>query len=187
MLWNWFSTSYDEVKQELDTIQRGMKHAFRNVKREFDDHLNAINQNTSEIQSVYDYLSSIDRRLDKLQERVDEMQMYVNPEMEDVPEIELTLREQEVFFVLYTESDSVSCEEIGRRLGFTTEMVNTYVYNMISKGVPVVRDEHDGEMQVGLDNNFRTLQAKKEIIPIDQGIRHQFNSEGPRMRTSNSV
>lgn len=177
MVFGWFNSRYDAIRSELESLQEGTKHAFHHIKNEFDDHLSAINQNTSEIQSLYDFLSDLDRRLDKVQERVDELQMQVNPEMRDVPEIELTLREQEVFFVLYTESEAVSVEEIGRRLGFTTEMVNKYVFNLVSKGVPVMRDESDESLRVSIDNRFRTLQAKQEVVSVDQGIRQQFTRD----------
>jgi DNA-binding CsgD family transcriptional regulator len=184
MVFGWFNSTYDELRSEIESLQEGTKHAFRHIKNEFDDHLNAINQNTSEIQSVYDFMSDLDRRLDKVQERVDELQMQVNPEMKDVPEIDLTLREQEVFFVLYTSSDPISCQEIGRRLGFTTEMVNKYVYNMIAKGIPVMRDDTEDDLYVRLDNSFRTMQAKREIVNVDQGIRQQFTREEEQFVTN---
>jgi DNA-binding CsgD family transcriptional regulator len=177
MVFGWFKSEFDDVQEEVKSLQERTKQAFHHIKREFDDHLSAINQNTAEIQSVYDFLSDLDRRLDKVTERVDELQMKVNPEMEDIPEIDLTLREQEVFFVLYTKSDPISCKEIGRQLGFTPEMVNKYVYNMISKGVPVMRDDTEEDLVVHLDNGFRTLQAKREVVDVDQGIRRQFARE----------
>jgi|APHM01.1.fsa_nt_gi hypothetical protein len=177
MVFGWFESDFEDVKDDVKSLQERTKQAFHHIKREFDDHLSAINQNTAEIQSVYDFLSDLDRRLDKITERVDELQMQVNPEMKDIPEIDLTLREQEVFFLLYTESEPVSCQDIGRRLGFTSEMVNKYIYNMISKGVPVMRDDSSEDLVVHLDNGFRTLQAKREIVSVDQGIRRQFTRD----------
>lgn len=167
----------DEVKQELRSLSEGTKQAFAHIKREFDDHLGAINQNTSEIQSLYDFLSELDRRIEKLNERVDELQMYVNPEQEEVPKIQLTLREQEVFVTLYAAGGAVSVKDIGRRLGFTTEMVNKYVYNMISKGVPVLRSQEQGDMFIDLNPDFRTLQAKQNVVQVDEGIRRQVRAQ----------
>ena len=186
MVFGWFSSTYDELRSELESLQEGTKHAFHHIKNEFNDHLNAINQNTSEIKAVYDLLSDLDRRLDKVQERVDELQMQVNPEMKDIPDIDLTLREQEVFFVLYTASEPISCKEIGRRLVFTTEMVNKYIYAMIGKGVPVMRDEGEEDLYVHLDNSFRTVQAKREVVQIDQGIRRQFTRDEEQLVTNES-
>jgi hypothetical protein len=48
---------------------------------------------------------------------------------------------------------------------------------MISKGVPVMRDDTEEDLVVHLDNGFRTLQAKREVVDVDQGIRRQFARE----------
>lgn len=177
MIFNLFTSKYEKVKKELRSVHIGMRGAFKHIKKEFDDHLQAINQNTSEIQSLYDFLSEIDQKVDKLTERVDELQLYVNPREEDVPSIDLTLREQEVFVTLYAESGKLSSKEIGRRLGFTAEMVNKYVYSMVGKGVPLLRKTEDDSMFVWLDNTFRTMQAKHSIIEVDDSIRRQLLSK----------
>lgn len=180
MLFGLFRSKYNEVKEELRSVHIGLRGAFKHIKKEFDDHLNSINQNTSEIQTLYDHLSEIDRKVEKLTERVDELEMYVNPREEAVPSIDLTLREQEVFVTLYAASEKLSLVDVGRRLGFTTEMVNKYAYSMLSKGVPVIIDtkgeEDDEEVLLGVDANFKTMQAKHSIISIDDNIRRQMVS-----------
>jgi biotin operon repressor len=82
-----------------------------------------------------------------------------------------------VFVTLYAAGGAVSVKDIGRRLGFTTEMVNKYVYNMISKGVPVLRSQEQGDMFIDLNPDFRTLQAKQNVVQVDDGIRRQVRTQ----------
>ena len=159
-------------------MKKGCKAAFSSIKREFNDHLEAINQNTSEIQSIYDFLSELDGKIEKMNERLDELQMYVNPDMSHEQfDVELTLREQEVFVVLYAENEAVKAQDVARRLGFTDEMVNRYIYNLISKGIPILKKYDDDEMYVSLDERFKQLQARKSVLDIDESISRQLMAD----------
>jgi predicted nuclease with TOPRIM domain len=162
---------------ELKEMQKGLRKAFSDVKEEMNMHLDTINQNTSEIQSVYEYLNELDAKLEKLNERIDELQMLLAPEDEEKFSVELTHREQEVFLILYAENGSISAKDVGRRLGFTDEMVNRYAYSLISKGIPILRHYRDGEMLFSLDLKFRDLQARKNVLKIDESVSKQLLSD----------
>jgi DNA-binding NarL/FixJ family response regulator len=131
---------------DIKGMQKEIRTAFKAVREEMNVHLDTINQNSSEMQSIYEYMNELDSKIEKLNERIDAIQMVVNPEQDDSFSIELTHREQEVFVVIYTESGVISAKEISKRLGFTDEMVNRYVYNMISKGVPLLRQYVNGDI-----------------------------------------
>jgi hypothetical protein len=103
--------------------------------------------------------------------------MFVNPDQEQQFAIELTNREQEVFLVIYSENNVISAKEISRKLGFTDEMVNRYVYNMISKGIPLLRQYKDNEVLVSMDLKFKDLQARKNVLKIDESISKQLLSD----------
>ena len=160
--------------QDIVDMKKGLKKAFDSVKEELNVHLDTINDNTSEIQSIYDYMGELDLKIEKLNERIDELQMYINPGVESKFEVELTHREQEVFLVLYASSEKVTAKDIAKRLGFTDEMVNRYVYNLISKGIPVLKQFVEKEMFLYLDLKFKDLQAKKNILKIDESISKQL-------------
>ncbi len=160
---------------DLKTMQKSLRKSFDAVKNEFNVDLDTINQNTSEIQSIYDYLAEIDSKIDKLNERIDEMQMLVNPSMkEEQFNVELTHREQEVFVVLYAAQDKITAKEIAKKLGFTDEMVNRYVYNLISKGIPVLKQFLKDEMYLYLELKFKDLQARKGVVQISESISKQL-------------
>jgi hypothetical protein len=163
--------------KDIKDMQDGIKKAFFDVKEEMNVHLETINQNTSEIQAIYEYLNELDAKIEKLNERIDEIQMFVSPDEEDKFSIELTHREQEVFLILYSETGSIIAKDIGRKLGFTDEMVNRYIYNMISKGLPILRQFKDGEMHISLDLKFKDLQARKNVLKIDESISKQLLSD----------
>ena len=162
------------LKKKLDP---GIQAGFKAIKQELDEHREAINSNTNEFGAIYDLLEEYDKRIEKLNERVDELQMHVIPQKELENEIKLTHREQEVFLVLYTVEESVSAKSIAKILGFSDEMVHTYVYNLISKGVPVKKKFVKEKTMLYLDGRFKSLQAKKNLVKIDEGISQELIKE----------
>lgn len=140
-----------------------------------DDHRETINQNTTEVQNIYEYLHDLDAKLEKLNERIDDVHMYMAPSMaEEQFSVDLTHREQEVFVVLYASEDKVTATEIARKLGFTDEMVNRYVYNIISKGIPILKHYDNDQIYLYLDLKFKNLQARKNILKINESISRQL-------------
>jgi len=159
-------------------MHSGIKLSFNKIKDELDVHLDSINQNTSEIQNIYDYLQDLDSKIEKLNERIDELNMFVGPKMtEEQLSADLTHREQEVFVVLYAQEDKITAKDIARKLGFSDEMVNRYIYNLITKGIPVLKQYEGDTVQLYLDLKFKNLQAKKNILKIEESISKQLLSD----------
>ena len=163
-----------EEKTDLTTLKQGIKKSFDAVKFELNEHLDSINQNSSEIHSIYNFLSELDAKIDKMNERLDSIQLSTTTET--TFEIDLTHREQEVFLVLYSE-DRITAKEISRRLGFSDEMVNRYVYNLISKGVPILREYQKDIVYLCLDLKFKDIQARKNVLKIDESVSKQLLSD----------
>ena len=159
----------------ISEIQVGIKKSFLKVKEEFDVHLDSINQNTGEIQNLYDYMQEIDGKIEKLNERIDELHLYLAPEkQEEQFSVELSHREQEVFVLLYATDKEITAQEMARKLGFTDEMVQRYIYNMIMKGIPILKQFEGEKMILYLDLKFKSLQAKKNILNLDETIFSQL-------------
>ena len=87
--------------REISLIAEGIRKAFKVVKTELDDHLDAINQNTAEAQANQGWLSELDAKINKLSERLDEIELLINPDRARKMDVKLTPREQEVFMALY--------------------------------------------------------------------------------------
>ena len=77
-----------------------LKDAFNVVREELDDHREAINQSTNEIQTNYEYLCKLDSKIEKLGERIDELTMFIKQlkgqEQKKFIVSRLTRKEQEV-------------------------------------------------------------------------------------------
>jgi hypothetical protein len=43
-------------------------------------------------------------------------------------------------------------------------MVNKYIYNLISKGIPVLREYNEKTVSFSLDLKFKDIQAKEKLI-----------------------
>lgn len=68
------STNY---KSEIKEIKKELKKNLSSVRDEFEDHLEAINENTNEIQSNYEFLCELDSKIEKLNEIIDKMQFLI--------------------------------------------------------------------------------------------------------------
>jgi len=91
------------------------------------------------------------------------------------PDIKLTLREQEVFMILYL-GKRFTTIDIAKRLGFTEGMVNLYLINLITKGVPVVKELLDDLLVFGLEPEFKDLQARRNVLEIDSRVAQQIST-----------
>ncbi len=151
-----------------------IKKAFSSVKSELDDHLESINQNTSEIQAGQGLLSEVEVKVDKLSERLDALELELHPDSFKRMDVRLSRREQEVFMTLYM-ARSLSVRDISRLLGFTEDMVNMYVLNIISKGVPVSRELVNDILVFSLEPGFKDLQARRGVLEIDPVVAKQVS------------
>ena len=161
----------------LLTEKRELSTNISQVKDELEDHLTAINENTNEIQSNYEFLCGIDQKLNKLIERLDKIELFLGKqgmEIEEKPQfkpIRLTKREQEIFLILYTLEEvkgPVTYLDIARKVCLTEDIVASYISNIIQKGVPVTKKYIANEAHLSLNPRFKALQAKENILQIAQ-------------------
>lgn len=166
------TSSRKNLSSEKD---KNIRRAFSKVKDEMDDHLDSINANTNEINSNYEYIRHLEATINKLTERLEEAELKI-AEMsgekkyrkEDFRNIILNPKEKEVFLLLYSRSgDLIDYREIGKSLGLTEELAQKYVSSIISKGIPVEKKHFENKIYLVLDNEFRTIQAKENIINVN--------------------
>ncbi|MBW2971150.1 hypothetical protein KY320_03245 [Candidatus Woesearchaeota archaeon] len=163
---------------------RQIREAFNKIKKELDDHLEAINQNTTEIQANYEYQEKLEQKIDKLNEKFEELIMLLDPNRIKerlkaehlLKGIKLTTREQEVFLILYTASDFLSYDEVARKLGLTRYLVSRYATNLIEKGIPILKRYSNRQPELKLEPWFKELQAKEGIVEIEPKIANCYLS-----------
>ncbi|NQU98971.1 hypothetical protein HQ533_05925 [Candidatus Woesearchaeota archaeon] len=160
------------LTKDFSILKHNLKGAFKSTKDEIDMHLDSINQNTNEIQTNYEYLANIEAKVDKLSDKVDEIQMQLNPHFysQNFSEIELSKREQEIFLGIYTEEDRVSVVKLSKKLGLTMELCEALIGRIVAKGIPVVRQLVNGDVFISLDYVFKDLQARKNVLNIELAV-----------------
>lgn len=161
------------------------KKALNDIKKQFEEHLQAINENTNEIQSNYEHLTEIETKINKLSERIDQIQLFLQSNsnfiidrIENFEIKPLTRNEQYVFLVLYAledEKGAVSYYDIVRKTGFTESLVREYIISIMEKGVPIIKRYINNKAYLKLDKEFKRLQAKENILMIDTAQKELFN------------
>ncbi|MBN1645387.1 hypothetical protein JW851_05130 [Candidatus Woesearchaeota archaeon] len=149
-----------------------VKNVLEAFREELDDHREAINQNTNEIQAGHEYFEALNNKLDKLSARLDELSLLVKGKKDDkiFNFSPLTKREKEVFqalLLLCEMAPYATYKEIARRLCSTDSLVAQYVTNMIEKGVPILKKYHENKVFLKIDSVFRDLQLKNNVLKID--------------------
>ena len=156
------------------TFEKKIKNSFSKIKDELDEHLDTINQNTTEIQANYEYVFELENKIEKLNQRMEEMQLLIENGPNNNYKLnhqvtKLTKREEEVFMLLYTDKEeSLTFPEISRKIGFTEEMVKNYINSMSSKGVPIIQKLLSGEAYISIDPSFKNLQIKENVLRIGE-------------------
>jgi len=125
-----------------------LKVALKNIKKELNEHLDAINENTVEIQSSYGCMNEVNDKLEKLTERVEAieifMQQYSNFQAEEksFDVRPLTKTEQHVFLVIYALEDEkglVSHADICKKTALPSYVVSEYIARLAEKGIPLMK------------------------------------------------
>lgn len=152
-------------RQQLSTVLECMRE-------ELDDHRMAINENTDELTATNEFSNELARRLDKLTERVDELTLLIKGKKEEKNfSIQpLTSKEKGVFHALYVLTESqpyASYEQVARKTLLTKGIVMDHVTSMIQKGVPVLKKLDSTTVFLKLDQDFRQIQAKKNVIGLN--------------------
>lgn len=151
-----------------------LKEAFSRIKEEMGDHLEAINENTNELNSTNEYVAQLEEMINKLSERLDDAELKIAElsgkkavDADSLKNIVLTAKEEEIFLLLYSRTgDLMDYREISKITGLTEELAIKNVASMTAKGIPVVKKYFEDKMLLILDPDFRNLQAKENIIKL---------------------
>jgi len=164
------------INLNLGILGKKLNAEFTKIKHEFEEHLQAINENTNEIAANYEYIFELESKLDKLNERVDQIQMYLEANSgigisrgKNFDVKRLNRKEQEVFLVIYTleeEKDTVTYEDIAKKLSISEQLAGNYVTALIEKGVPIIKRYVNSRPHLKLDPVFKTLQTKENILQL---------------------
>lgn len=160
------------------------KEALNSIKNELDEHLEALNENTSEIQASYGCMNEINDKLEKLAERVETIEIFLQQHsnfnaIEKTFDIKpLTKTEQHVFLVIYALEDEkglVSHAEICKKTGLPSYVVSEYIARLVEKGIPLMKKYVNNLAYIRLNPEFKRIQAKENILCIDTAQKELVN------------
>ncbi|MBI5398093.1 hypothetical protein HZB03_01395 [Candidatus Woesearchaeota archaeon] len=168
-------TTFPKDLPQLDSM---LRNSFAAIKEEFDEHLQAINENTAELQYHTNYLDELDRRITKLEEKIDATHLMLKQLLrESRLNISLSHDEQKIFLILYTHEKFISAENIARKCEIAVDLVNECLASIQDKGIPILKDVLDGKTFYKLENAFKQRQAKENIIAISNEITKQYQNK----------
>ncbi len=165
-------------------IDSELKTALKSTKNELDEHLEAINENTSEIQVSYEGMNDLNNKIEKLTERLERIELFLQTNSNFIVEERtfdvkpLTKTEQHVFLVIYALEDEkgyVSYADISRKTGMPNYMVNEYLARLVEKGIPIIKKYVNNTPYIKLNPDFKRLQAKENILMIDTAQKELVN------------
>jgi len=152
----------------MNEIDKAMGAELKKVRQALEEHLTSINDNTTEIQSLFDYLQEIEVKLEKISQRLDQVQIgaEVQSTVTKPAVAPLTQMEKKVFLTLYTGEMPLSYREISERSGISPSIVHECISSLTSKGIPLVRSFCNDQMFFKLEPLFREAQAKENLINL---------------------
>ena len=168
-----------------NTAAEAMQAIVEGLREELDDHREAINENTNELQANHEYIRSVEEKLDKLHGRIEELFLLIKGASTEAKlEIQpLTKREQEVFQALYIVGEGVpfvNYRQLAKKLSTSEALVSGFITNLVQKGVPIVKKYDNGQAFVQLEPKFRQKQAKDVVIGLNSLLSHWIQEPAPQ-------
>jgi hypothetical protein len=170
-------------KKPIDTDFK-LKEALESIKSELDGHLEAINENTGEIQTSYECLNEVNDKLEKLTERIESIEIFLqqysnfNVVEKSFDTKPLTKKEQYVFLIIYALEDEkglVSYADIIKKTGLPGYVVSEYIARLMEKGIPLMKKYINNIQYIKLNPEFKRIQAKENILCIDTSQKELVN------------
>ncbi|MEM2115835.1 MAG: hypothetical protein QXD62_03195 [Candidatus Woesearchaeota archaeon] len=155
------------TKSEIDSLKEKIKQSFSNIKTELDEHLDAINQNINEIQHLYEIISSIELKLDKIEEKIESLE---SEKSEKYEQYTFSNDEKKIFQTIYFLSeteDNVYLSHLIMHLSWDVLIIESLINSLIAKGIPIEKKIVNGELCYSIPKSIREKHAKTNILNIN--------------------
>jgi hypothetical protein len=153
-----------------------LRDAFRKIKEEKDEHLESINQLTSELQTAFEYISELENKYEKLKENIDELMIFKNSillnDKSHFSNIVLSLEEQKLFQTLYVfgEKEPLSWNFIIKKLDLNDTSFRLLLSSLLDKKIPITKERIGSEWYFNIDPRFREMQTKEQLIHVHESV-----------------
>jgi hypothetical protein len=168
--------SLHKLGREMFFNDNKIKEAFKKLKDERDEHLESINQLTSELQTAFEYISELESKYEKIKEITDELQIFKNSmllnDKSHFSNITLSLEEQKLFLTLYVfgEKEPLSWKFILSKINLSDSALRMLLSSLLDKKIPITKERIGSEWYFNIDPRFRELQTKENIITIHESV-----------------
>ena len=147
------------------------------LREELDDYRHAINQNMDDLGTCYEFVQALDRKIERLTDRLDELAMVVAPEgCSKCKCVEpLSEKEKNVFSALYASVDVhawTSFRDLAKRLNMGHSLLSSHLAGLVQKGIPILKRYSGGAAYVGIDEDFKRRQAKTNFLKVSTPLSH---------------
>jgi hypothetical protein len=157
-------------EHEIAALKKEVREAFHKVQEEAEEHLDSINENTSEIQTVQETCSELDCKIDKLSERLDEIYFVLERAglvqrqiFEFVKQLILTKGEDEIFSLILKNEDDLTYVDISHNTGLDQESIKSILSSLVQKGVPIVQKFLNNVAYLNIQKEFKDAKENHEI------------------------
>ncbi|MEK6905319.1 MAG: hypothetical protein AABX24_02860 [Nanoarchaeota archaeon] len=147
-------------------VKKIMNKEFTAIRKMLEEHLAAINDNTAEVQALFDYLQELEIKVEKVSQRLDQTQLGLGIPKPKVNISPLNQMERKVFLVLYTGESLLTYQEIAEKAELSVSVIPECISSLIQKGIPFRRSFFENQLFVGLGPEFKELQAKENIVNL---------------------
>ena len=160
------TTIYRRENTTMSQSAIQMMDEFQHIREALEEHLSSINENTTEIQALFDYLQEMEIRVEKMCQRLDNLQLCFGQPLQKPTVEPLDQLEKKVFLVMYTETMPLSYEEISANARVPSGLVPECISSLIDKGVPLLRSLVNNQLFFKLSPSFKELQAKENLVNL---------------------
>jgi len=142
------------------------------IRKELDEHLSAINDNTGEIETNYTYLISLDKRMRLIEKKLALFEKMLSPHLknfknkEERKKIKLDDSEKLIFQILYEAENALDYQTIMIASKKSKSTVKYCIDSMINKNIPIQRHIINKRAFFLLEPEFKEIQAKNNIVNV---------------------
>ena len=148
------------------------QEVLRSMREEIDEHRSVLNDNTNDIQTNFEFLCELERKIDQLHDRIDELSLLVRgTSVKKTFKVQpLSIKEKEIFTSVLSLLESfpqVSYPQIAQHIRVPVSVVGSYVSRIQEKGVPFIKKIQSGQVFLALDSEFRQMQITQNVVRLD--------------------
>ncbi len=143
-----------------------MQDEIQQIRNILEEHLSGINENTSEIQVLFEFLEEINLKVEQLSHRVEQLQLNQGKVLEKPLVVPLNRLEKKVFLLLSSESTPLSYGEIAAKSNMELGLVPECISGLVSKGVPLQRTFVQDRFFFSLEPQFKGKQTKEASVHL---------------------